>query len=795
TPVLLGVFSFVGPINGIDSDGHSVYLADADYGLKIVDVTDPQNPALTGSLEIDGSAQDVVLDDDLIYLVDDQKGLQVINITDPANPVFQQSLPAVSDGAGVEMAGNYLYVSYNFDGLAVYGTWISDSIYFSAGYPTPGYAWDAAVSGGNVFIADYYGLIALTQAAPFMTVEPDTIRFQGNQDGYNPYPQTFMIDNTSDGTLQWAVGNSQSWLSLSPSGGEGAAEITATVNIAGLVEGMYYDTIVVNSNATNSPGSIFVEFRVNPVNNAPVLSDMNNASVDENSSLQLHVSATDQEGTTPRLMAANLPGNSTFTDNSDGSGIFDFNPDFEQAGEYYVIFIAIDEIDSLLTDSLQITITVNNVNRSPYFASEFADTQITEDDLFEFIVEAADPDADPIVLSCSGKPENAEFTDSANGKGYLSFQSDYTNVEQTYTIEFTVSDSYGETAADTISLNVLNRQLEVIQVDPNPPGSGIKDVLISDDINVIFNEPVDEATLEGNISLSASSGDQLQYAYNSELNTLVISSLGEYFSILDTITISISSRVTDLAGFPLAGDVSRTLITGVVVYPGDADNNGVVDERDLLPLGVYWNSDGPIRIEGGDCSWTMSPAHQWEPLPATYADADGSGTVNNDDICGITENWGLTHSGEGDFKKDYDEINVDINRLDGTVLESIYSGLLNCPQSNGKEELLAIMASVIGQNDTRLPVTVELYQNFPNPFNPTTSIQYAIDSRKPVRIDIFDIRGRHVATIVNETREAGVYRAFWNGTDNNGTPAASGIYFYHLKAGDHSLTKKMILLK
>ncbi|HEQ98515.1 MAG TPA: T9SS type A sorting domain-containing protein [candidate division Zixibacteria bacterium] len=795
SPALLGAYNGIGPIYGIVSDQQYAYLADANSGLKIVDITDPQNPVLAGSLDIDGSARDLELDGDLIYLVDSKNGLQVINILDPQNPILQQSLPAVTNGAGIEFAGNYVYVSYNFNGLTAYGAPVPDDVYFAGSYLTPGYVWEVAVSGDNIFVADYHGLIALKQSAPYMTIAPDSLRFEGNQDGYDPYPQTFMIENATTGNLRWSLANSQAWLSLSPSEGEWAAEITATVTITGLSEGLYYDTIMISSNAANSPGTVLVELRVNPINNAPVLSGPGNAAVDENSSLQLNILASDEDGTIPRLRAENLPENSVFTDNADGSGVFEFDPGFEQAGEYFITFIAIDEIDSLLADSLQITITVNNVNRSPFFASEFVDVQINEDDLYEFIVEAVDPDADAIMLACWGKPENAEFTDSANGKGYLRFQSDYTNAEQTYTIEFTVSDSYGETIADTISLNVLNRQLEVIQVDPNPPGSGIKDVLISDDINVIFNEPVDATTLEGNVNLSASSGDKLQYAYNSELNTLVISSLGEYFSILDTITITISSQVTDLAGFPLAGDVSRTLITGTTVYPGDADNNGVVDERDLLPLGVYWNSGGPARIEGGDCSWAMSPAHQWEPLPATYADADGSGIIDADDICGISENWGLTHGGEGDFQKSYDDLAANLNRLNGNVLGNMYSRLSTCPQSEGRDELLMFLGSMTGQSDSRLPVAVELYQNYPNPFNPITSIQYAVDSRKPVRIDIFDIRGRHLTTLVNETKEAGIYRAVWNGTDNNGTPAASGIYFYRLKTGDLTMTKKMILLK
>jgi hypothetical protein len=93
------------------------------------------------------------------------------------------------------------------------------------------------------------------------------------------------------------------------------------------------------------------------------------------------------------------------------------------------------------------------------------------------------------------------------------------------------------------------------------------------------------------------------------------------------------------------------------------------------------------------------------------------------------------------------------------------------------------------------PYRFELLQNYPNPFNPVTTIEYSVPSHAQVTIEIFNVLGRKVRTLVNETKQAGSYRAEWNGTDNAGRPVSTGVYLYRYKAGKVTQTKKMLLLK
>jgi hypothetical protein len=89
-----------------------------------------------------------------------------------------------------------------------------------------------------------------------------------------------------------------------------------------------------------------------------------------------------------------------------------------------------------------------------------------------------------------------------------------------------------------------------------------------------------------------------------------------------------------------------------------------------------------------------------------------------------------------------------------------------------------------------IPLNFDLKQNSPNPFNPTTKIEFSIPRISNVKLDIFNARGQKVKTLINKQMEPGNHSSVWN-TENS----ASGIYFYRITAGEFVQTKKMLLLK
>lgn len=124
--------------------------------------------------------------------------------------------------------------------------------------------------------------------------------------------------------------------------------------------------------------------------------------------------------------------------------------------------------------------------------------------------------------------------------------------------------------------------------------------------------------------------------------------------------------------------------------------------------------------------------------------------------------------------------------------------------TNDKGEQIDVTPELVGFNAElpvsdvsggTLPKSFALRQNAPNPFNPTTVISYDLPKPGHVSLEVFNVLGQKVKTLVNGFQEAGSKDVIWDGTDNSGSAVASGIYFYRIGAGEFNATKKMMMLK
>jgi hypothetical protein len=95
----------------------------------------------------------------------------------------------------------------------------------------------------------------------------------------------------------------------------------------------------------------------------------------------------------------------------------------------------------------------------------------------------------------------------------------------------------------------------------------------------------------------------------------------------------------------------------------------------------------------------------------------------------------------------------------------------------------------------QLPTSFALNQNFPNPFNPATLIEFNVPKTEYVSLEIYNVLGERVNSLVNRYLTVGSYAVTWNGDDNEGNVVPSGVYFYRLTAGNFSETRKMLLVK
>jgi hypothetical protein len=94
-----------------------------------------------------------------------------------------------------------------------------------------------------------------------------------------------------------------------------------------------------------------------------------------------------------------------------------------------------------------------------------------------------------------------------------------------------------------------------------------------------------------------------------------------------------------------------------------------------------------------------------------------------------------------------------------------------------------------------VPLEFALEQNYPNPFNPETTIRYQIHKPGTVKLEIYNLLGQIVRTLVDQSQNAGEHLASWDGRDDAGREVSSGVYLYRLKSGDLLATRKLALIR
>ena len=160
-----------------------------------------------------------------------------------------------------------------------------------------------------------------------------------------------------------------------------------------------------------------------------------------------------------------------------------------------------------------------------------------------------------------------------------------------------------------------------------------------------------------------------------------------------------------------------------------------------------------------------------------------------------------------------DLVHISYELIEGADLPSevtFFLGLANLPGTSMDPELLNV---VCGYPDEDSPVVVEtnalsldenltiptqfaLHQNYPNPFNPSTQISFDVpEGSELVRLNIYNILGKKVSTLLNNVMSPGKHKIEWNAKDNEGNPVASGIYFYELSSPSFTARKKMLLIR
>ncbi|MDZ7821590.1 MAG: PQQ-binding-like beta-propeller repeat protein [Candidatus Marinimicrobia bacterium] len=224
--------------------------------------------------------------------------------------------------------------------------------------------------------------------------------------------------------------------------------------------------------------------------------------------------------------------------------------------------------------------------------------------------------------------------------------------------------------------------------------------------------------------------------------------------------------------------------TTSTVYPGDTNNDGTVDEFDVLPIGVYFLEEGPSRTDASSV-WEGQDVTSWPGYPANYADCNGDGVVDEKDIIPVGINWGSTRATS--IQKHM------INPNDKQMLvkhkeafETIYNSVdgIDSEPAKAIRQLLETTLEII-------PKTITLLPCYPNPFNPSTEIRFSLPEEMSVTLKVYDINGRFIKTLINSSElDMGYHTVTFNGD-----LYPSGTYIYVLQTTESVNAQKMMLIK
>jgi hypothetical protein len=319
-------------------------------------------------------------------------------------------------------------------------------------------------------------------------------------------------------------------------------------------------------------------------------------------------------------------------------------------------------------------------------------------------------------------------------------------------------------------------------------------------------------------------GDDYTTADGSEIPWIeALDSIGELYSISETLP-------DDLSPFELI------IYLGGVVNFGEPGANTPITDDEAVALTSFVDGGGDLYVEepmfGGSYYLNGSPTaiELWNRFHATYVTGLGRAEGNVESVAGqpgrMTQDMSFDYDYQGWGDQFVGEVGpngdagAELVWLDQGALERgalyvdagtgsrrymvpvLLGGMTDGSYPSTRLEYVTRilddsgLIGTAGIGDSEIGRVNRLSQNSPNPFNPSTSIRYSVASDGArVRMHIYDVAGRRIATVLEETGQAGDHVASWDGRDDRGRFVASGVYFCRLSVDAWSATRKMVMLK
>ena len=715
--------------------------------------------------------------------------------------------------------------------------------------------------GGAIYPEFFYGTIEILEppSTACLEVSDGFFDFQAIVSGPNPYDQYLDIINCGDVELNWdAWTHVGTWLSIDPTTGVDDATVTLSVDITGLPEGDYIDSITVDAgDADNSPQYVHVDLHV-----GPPLSQYISGVVQDPADVVI-------DGATVELWDVFPTGTILETATSAGDGSFMFTGytgDYvvrAYKNGYYQNFMDVTAPDEAVVIVLTPTGTPTPTNEwvdlycdmamfedypilpgdvveaydpdgilcGQYFVTEIGKYGFMpvyrDDDFTPGIDEGCDP-GDAITVMLNGFDMTpylgAPLFWTQNGDrieacfdGYIIDEICMDLCEGWNLISWNVDTEVDD--IDVVMLPIMDYidvmlgfEQGALTFDPDYPEFSTLEFVDHYHGYWVKMTQAAEFCVSG-LPVDPSTPISLEEGWNlaSYLPDGVMATEEALVSILDVLIVALGFNCEE----------------GGMVY--DPENPGMSDLEFLGPGFGYWYkvTQDVMLTYPSDVPWAamfsgepdktsaklavlkdVTPTTQWVDIFGGNVTIDGralaTGSIveavdEHGAVCGAFE---IKASGRLGFMAVYGDDMTTSDTYEGPttggtfylVVDGIATEETFVWTGHGERVEIGALSS-LGGGGVTLPDAYVLEQNYPNPFNPKTSISFSVGNDAYVNLVVYNLLGEVVNVLVDEFRAAGDYTVDWNGNDLSGRTVSSGVYFYKLTSGDYTETRKMMLMK
>jgi hypothetical protein len=762
SPTLIGAYDTPGAARGVTVSGDRAFVADYGYGLQMIDISDPANPALVGTCNTPGYAYSVTISGDRAFVADYAYGLQVIRISGPALPALVGACETPDWARGVTVSGDHAFVADANSGLQVIDISDPASPALVGTYDTPGSAYAVTVSGDRAFVADYSSGLQVIDisdpATPTLVGTYDTPGFardvtvSGDRAFVADYDAGLQVIDISDPATPTLVGTCDT-----PDHAIGVAVSGDHAFVADGSSGLQ----VIDISDPASPALVGTYNTAGGAYGVTVSGDRAFVAVFGSGLQVIDIS----DPATPTLVGTcDTPGYALGVTVS-GNRAFVADRDFG----LQVIQVFQSEVDA-----------ANNVGRS-----------LTVDASNDTICAAR-------VLTTQ---ENA-VTWELSADGGVSWQGITPNGNwNLVTVPGTdlVWRSTHTWAAPGVNPGVTQLEIEWLHQSPmikaitdvgNDQGRHVRIGWTRSGDDFVGASPqvtgyaiyrkIDYSLGSQRMSVLSDRGEPLR-AYPpgdwDYVKTISARAEDTYFTIVPTLgdsTIAEGMYYTTFFVSALTG-------TPTTYYDSAPDSGYSVDNVAPAKVGgftVTYNTGS-----GNHLSWAESEDEDFSYFCVYRGMSEGFASS------------GFTLSDFAPTEEDRVAVTTATAWSDPEYDGSGVYYLLTVVDISGNESDPISPEAVTSADASPTPKAYRLGQNYPNPFNPATLIRFDIKDKVHTTLRIYNVSGELVRTLVDEVLPARSYSVEWNGRNDTGREATSGVYFYKLEAGSFRDVRKMILVR